>query len=246
MPSHHGVGLDEDERRAPVPPRLGQYDPKQPIPPPKLRTGARAFQRAELLAEREVLEDQFMMSAAGQRYGADKYNDHLQHAPILSFLQGGKQPSPSGSDCGEGQIESTGTNVIVRLVGIVLLAGFGGCVDPCGNEVISEVPSPDRRLKAIVFERDCGATTDFSTQVSVMPSGQQFLTRATWLRSTASGNVFVADTNHGEAPPGPRGGPDVQVRWLGPTRLSISHDRRARVSLQLGSLNEVTIEVLWE
>ena len=31
MPSHHGVGLDEHERRAPVPPRLGQYDPKQPI-----------------------------------------------------------------------------------------------------------------------------------------------------------------------------------------------------------------------
>ena len=88
MPSHHGVGLDEDERRAPVPPRLGQHDSKQPIPPPKLRTGARTFQRGELLAEREVLEDQFMMSAAGQRYRADKYNDHLQHASILSFLRG--------------------------------------------------------------------------------------------------------------------------------------------------------------
>ena len=42
-----------------------------------------------MLAEREVLEDQFMMSAAGQRYGADKYSDRLQHASILSFLRRG-------------------------------------------------------------------------------------------------------------------------------------------------------------
>jgi hypothetical protein len=77
MPSQHGVGLDENERRAPVPPRVGQHDPKQPIPRPQVRTGARAFPRAELLAEREVLEDQFMMSAAGQRQRADEYTDRL-------------------------------------------------------------------------------------------------------------------------------------------------------------------------
>ena len=43
------------------------------------------------------------MAAAGQRYGADKYNDHLEHASIPSFLPAAKQRSPSGSDCGEGQ-----------------------------------------------------------------------------------------------------------------------------------------------
>jgi len=94
MPSHHGVRLDEYERRTPVPPRLGQYDPKQAISPPELRTAARTFQSVELLAEREVLEDQFMMSAAGQHQRADEYKDHLQHGSILSFLQGAKQPSP--------------------------------------------------------------------------------------------------------------------------------------------------------
>jgi hypothetical protein len=94
MPSHHGVGLDEHERRAPVRPRLGQYGPKHPIPPPQLRTGASASQRVELLTEREVLEDQFVMSAAGQRQRADEYKELLQHASILSFLRGAKQPSP--------------------------------------------------------------------------------------------------------------------------------------------------------
>jgi hypothetical protein len=85
MPSHHGVGLDEYERRAPVPPRFGQHDPKQPISRPELRTGDAASQRIELLAEREVFEDQLVMSAAGQRQRANDDNDHLRHASILSF-----------------------------------------------------------------------------------------------------------------------------------------------------------------
>jgi hypothetical protein len=45
----------------------------------------RASEGMELLAEHQVLEDQFVMSAAGQRHRADEYNDHLQHASILSF-----------------------------------------------------------------------------------------------------------------------------------------------------------------
>ena len=77
MPSHHGVGLDEHERRAPVPPRPGQYDPKQPVSRPELRTADRAFQCVELLAECEVLEDQFVMSAAGQPDGTDEERDHV-------------------------------------------------------------------------------------------------------------------------------------------------------------------------
>ncbi len=80
MPSHHGVGPDEHERRAPVPPRLGQHDPKQPIAPPEMRTADRAFQRVELLAECEVLEDQFVMSAAGQGQRSRHQHDCFEHA----------------------------------------------------------------------------------------------------------------------------------------------------------------------
>jgi hypothetical protein len=78
-------------------------DPKQPISPPQLRTGACASQRVELLAEREVLEDQFVMSVAGPRQGADANEDHLQHASILSFYEQRSNHHLSGSDCGEGQ-----------------------------------------------------------------------------------------------------------------------------------------------
>jgi hypothetical protein len=81
MPSHHGVRPDEHERRAPALPRLGQYEPQQPIARAELRTADRAFQRVELLAEREVLEDQFVMSAAGQGQRACHQHDCFEHAP---------------------------------------------------------------------------------------------------------------------------------------------------------------------
>ncbi|MPY88779.1 MAG: hypothetical protein GEU99_12725 [Luteitalea sp.] len=103
MPSRHCLWLDEHERRAPVPPCLGQHDPQQPISPPELRTGDRASQYVELLAEREVLEDEFVMSAAGQRQRADEYKGHFQHASILSFYAQQINRHPSRAVLGERQ-----------------------------------------------------------------------------------------------------------------------------------------------
>jgi len=40
--------------------------------------------------------------------------------------------------------------------------------DPCGNTIVEALPSPDGSHKAVVFVRNCGATTDFSTQMSVL------------------------------------------------------------------------------
>ena len=77
MPSHHGVGPDEYECRAPMPPRPGQYEPKQPVSSPELRTARRPFQCVELLAECEVLKNQLVMSAAGQPDGTDEERDHV-------------------------------------------------------------------------------------------------------------------------------------------------------------------------
>lgn len=130
----------------------------------------------------------------------------------------------------------------MELLGVLSLIGFSACIDPCGNDILTEMRSPDGRLRFVVFQRDCGATTGFSTQVSIITSDAGFLTSPTWLRSTRSGNVFVADTNHGEAPSGPGGGPVVQVEWLGPNRLKIIHDKRARVFKSAQSAGGVSVE----
>jgi len=94
------------------------------------------------------------------------------------------------------------------------------CLSPCDNEVLQEVPSPEGSYKAVVFQRDCGATTDFSTRVSVLPQGSE--------APKGGGNVFVVDTSNGAAPVGPSGGPRVSVEWVADRRLVIAYDPRAR------------------
>ncbi|GAA0339817.1 hypothetical protein GCM10009092_00360 [Bowmanella denitrificans] len=60
------------------------------------------------------------------------------------------------------------TVISVLLVGLLLgffwLLGQG----MCGNHLFSQTISPDGRHKVVVFERSCGATTGFSTHVSVL------------------------------------------------------------------------------
>jgi hypothetical protein len=90
----------------------------------------------------------------------------------------------------------------------------------CGNEVLKETASPDGKMKAVIFQRDCGATTGFSTQVSILFEDEKL--------PDEGGNAFTADTNHGEAPSGQGGGPVVEVSWLSDNELLIKHDRRAR------------------
>ena len=87
---------------------------------------------------------------------------------------------------------------------VLLLLSLCSCVpDPCANAQISEDVSPNRKLKAVTFRRDCGATTKESVQVSVLPANKPLPNKP--------GNVFVvADT------------PIVVVRWITDLHLSIS------------------------
>jgi hypothetical protein len=105
--------------------------------------------------------------------------------------------------------------VVVAAPGLVL--GAGGCE----NTTLAQAVSPRGAHRAVVFARSCGATTGFSTQVSVVPARAGL--------ANEGGNVFVADTDHGAAPSGPGGGPVVEVAWLDESRLVIRHDPRARV-----------------
>lgn len=98
---------------------------------------------------------------------------------------------------------------------------IGGVADMCGNEVLKSVASPDGTVKAIVFQRDCGATTGFSTQVSVIANGETL--------PNDGGNIFDADCNNVAAPRGPGGGPAVAVQWTGPRELLLRYHPAARV-----------------
>jgi hypothetical protein len=114
MPSHDGLGLHEHERRAPVPPRLGQQDPRQPISAPGLRTDHGASQRVELLPEREVLEDEFVMSTTGQRQRADDDKDRVKHSRIVSCYAQAINRRSSGADFGDRRCLGIRLGVLVQ------------------------------------------------------------------------------------------------------------------------------------
>jgi hypothetical protein len=82
------------------------------------------------------------------------------------------------------------------------------------------MPSPDGRRDAVMFQRDCGATTGFSTQVSVLDTDEQL---------SGSGNVFRADDDHGAARAGDWGGSWAEMKWLSPDHLLIRYAEKSRL-----------------
>jgi hypothetical protein len=130
-----------------------------------------------------------------------------------------------------GLIVGAGALAVIVAIGVGLQQGCQTAAQPpdylklaesmCGNRVLDEHPSPDRRRRVVVFQRDCGATTGVSTQASIVPAGADL--------PNVSGNVFVASTNRGAAPAGKGGGPEVRVRWASGARVVLSHHPAAHV-----------------
>jgi hypothetical protein len=80
---------------------------------------------------------------------------------------------------------------------------FPSVDDLCANDKLVETVSPNGQLKAVTFRRDCGATTSYSTHVSILPASRKLPNEA--------GNVFVQSRE-----------PMVVVRWLDDQHLRIS------------------------
>lgn len=80
--------------------------------------------------------------------------------------------------------------VFLLFVGVLFIAFRPGQM--CENHLIQEDFSPNKELKTMIFSVDCVATTDFSTQISIVNSDYE-------LEKSDKGNVFIADSDHGNA-----------------------------------------------
>ena len=103
---------------------------------------------------------------------------------------------------------------------VALALILSGCSDGCATTPVVSHSSPDRRHYALVFERSCGATTDYSTQVSIVRESEQ---------PTGVANTFVADTDHGVAKAGGWGGPWADVSWVSASEVAIRYAAKARI-----------------
>ena len=113
--------------------------------------------------------------------------------------------------------------VFICLTGLYALDRFFSGM--CGNEIIVETFSPDKQNKAVLFQRDCGATTGFSTQISIINAKKNL--------PKESGNVFIADGHPDDS--------NVKLQWLSPKKISIEIGLKKKVFKNEHQLNGIEI-----
>ena len=68
-------------------------------------------------------------------------------------------------------------NYFLLIILILLLSIFWGEIDisycGCVNKIVKEIESYNGEFKVIAFIRDCGATTSFSPQVTIIKKGDK-------------------------------------------------------------------------
>jgi len=111
--------------------------------------------------------------------------------------------------------------LLPALILITVSMALSGC-DPCENEISQTIASPSGKLKAVVFNRDCGATTGFNTQVSIIPSSKTLPDDA--------GNTLILD---GTVP--------LRVEWRSDSALHLSGLGAAKIFLQSPSVVGVSV-----
>ena len=95
------------------------------------------------------------------------------------------------------------------------------------------VESPGGTHSAVLFQRGCGATTGLSTQISVLPAGDQ---------PVHEGNAFRADTGHrASVRVGAWQGPWAEMHWLSQRHLRIRYAAGARPFAQVSEVNGISI-----
>ncbi len=120
----------------------------------------------------------------------------------------------------------------MRVAILATLMMCSGCSDGCKNTVASRSLSPDGDHIAVLFQRDCGATTGFSTQISILDANG---------KPSGGGNVFVADDDHGAARVGGWQGSWAEMKWLSPKRLLIRYAANSRLFKQEERVSGVNI-----
>ena len=93
----------------------------------------------------------------------------------------------------------------------------------CENTEIEISVSPDKKQYAVLFERNCGATTGYSSQISILNINEK-------LNNSDTGNIYIAN-----------GYPEnYSIKWVSPYVLHIN-GAREKTFKKIELHNSVTI-----
>ncbi|MDB4303449.1 hypothetical protein N9934_01480 [Desulfosarcina sp.] len=73
MPTHHGLGFDNDQNLLPVAPETGKDNPEKTVSAAKLRPFDRPFHGGHLLAKRKVFQSQIEILFRPQKYFKEQF-----------------------------------------------------------------------------------------------------------------------------------------------------------------------------
>lgn len=121
------------------------------------------------------------------------------------------------------------------IIFFALAFGLFTCVggffeDMCGNKILQELPAPQGKWKAVIFSRNCGATTGYSTHVSILPTTQPL--------TNSAGNVLITDIY--ASSPADESLP-LEVQWLGRDTLAIRYPAAAKSFTKAMHFEEISI-----
>lgn len=103
--------------------------------------------------------------------------------------------------------------VLIVLTGFYLLDNWL-THETCQNTLYEDITSPSSEYKVVVFERDCGATTRISSQVSIIKTGKDL--------PNSPGNIFISETDSN----------NLKVNWLSAHHVEISFPENIRTFKQ--------------
>jgi hypothetical protein len=145
--------------------------------------------------------------------------------PNTSVERAARERRVRRSDCGYAahakRYMSQEMKIPLSLPALALLSACSG--ELCGNDPLTAEESPDKKHVAMVFLRDCGATTGFSTQVSILDAPGKL--------QNQPGNILVVEGKH-----------PCSVRWEGNNKLVISGLDSAKEFLKLAEYKGIEIK----
>ncbi|MCW3160158.1 DUF5412 family protein [Chryseobacterium oryctis] len=105
--------------------------------------------------------------------------------------------------------------------------------DMCGTKLIKTEYSPDKKSKIIIFSQNCGAISDFSTQISIVDVDYK-------LKENDIGNIFSADSDHHKAK---MNGEIIELntKWKNNDTIEIEYAENSRIFKNEKEMNGIII-----
>ncbi|AGK54123.1 DUF5412 family protein [Bacillus sp. 1NLA3E] len=113
--------------------------------------------------------------------------------------------------------------IILFIVGNYTLDKLFG--DMCGNDIVQKVISPNGKKVAYIFQRNCGATTGISYQLTLIDADEKLPNK--------SGNTFVSDKK-------------FKVKWINDKKLRVNYKKSSETNEMDKSVNWIKIEYAGE